>query len=188
MSEIFLILSHDIKPLCCRSCPAAVCSRRPLCSCTVRTWCLQMPSWSSVRGRRVTATRGTAKTVTAPSCWSTPALATRTGCFSTGGWRRASAVRSARRASARGVLKVSSKDFPCDDYLCVCSVPKCPIGMKYSECTKSCSTTCHSLNIQEVCKDECVDGCTCPGNPKRPASRPLRLFVCLSVCLSCMLL
>ncbi|XP_028306519.1 von Willebrand factor isoform X2 [Gouania willdenowi] len=40
--------------------------------------------------------------------------------------------------------------------------PKCPIGMQYNECTKSCSTTCHSLNIQEVCKEECVDGCTCP--------------------------
>jgi len=37
--------------------------------------------------------------------------------------------------------------------------------MQYSECTKSCSTTCHSLNIQEVCKEECVDGCTCPGKP-----------------------
>ncbi|XP_027128551.1 von Willebrand factor [Larimichthys crocea] len=40
--------------------------------------------------------------------------------------------------------------------------PKCPFGMQYSECTKSCSTTCHSLNIQEVCKEECMDGCTCP--------------------------
>ncbi|XP_061898581.1 von Willebrand factor [Entelurus aequoreus] len=40
--------------------------------------------------------------------------------------------------------------------------PKCPVGMHYSECTKFCSTTCHSLNIQEVCKEECVDGCTCP--------------------------
>ncbi|XP_071393775.1 von Willebrand factor [Centroberyx affinis] len=40
--------------------------------------------------------------------------------------------------------------------------PKCPIGMQYSECSKSCSTTCQSLNIQEVCKEECVDGCTCP--------------------------
>lgn len=49
-------------------------------------------------------------------------------------------------------------------YVSVCSVPKCPIGMQYSECTKSCSTNCHSLNIQEVCKEECVDGCTCPGN------------------------
>lgn len=51
--------------------------------------------------------------------------------------------------------------------ICVFSswtVPKCPIGMQYSECTKSCSTNCHSLNIQEVCKEECVDGCTCPGN------------------------
>ncbi|TKS73397.1 von Willebrand factor [Collichthys lucidus] len=41
-------------------------------------------------------------------------------------------------------------------------LPKCPFGMQYSECTKSCSTTCHSLNIQEVCKEECMDGCTCP--------------------------
>ncbi|XP_034032461.1 von Willebrand factor [Thalassophryne amazonica] len=40
--------------------------------------------------------------------------------------------------------------------------PKCPTGMQYSECIKSCSTTCQSLNIQEVCKEECVDGCTCP--------------------------
>uniref|UniRef100_M3ZNL1 von Willebrand factor n=1 Tax=Xiphophorus maculatus TaxID=8083 RepID=M3ZNL1_XIPMA len=44
-----------------------------------------------------------------------------------------------------------------------CNSPKCPIGMQYSECAKPCSTTCHSLNIQEVCKEECVDGCTCPG-------------------------
>ncbi|CAL8262169.1 unnamed protein product [Merluccius merluccius] len=42
--------------------------------------------------------------------------------------------------------------------------PKCPIGMQYSECSKSCSTTCQSLNIQEVCKEECVDGCTCPAD------------------------
>uniref|UniRef100_A0A8C7KH73 von Willebrand factor n=1 Tax=Oncorhynchus kisutch TaxID=8019 RepID=A0A8C7KH73_ONCKI len=40
--------------------------------------------------------------------------------------------------------------------------PRCPIGMHYSECSRSCSTTCQSLNIQEVCKDECVDGCSCP--------------------------
>lgn len=86
---------HNIKRVCCRSCPAAVCSRPPLCSCTVRTWCLQRRSWNSVRRRRVTATRRMPKTVTAPSCWSTPAPATHTGYFSTDGWRRASAVRSA---------------------------------------------------------------------------------------------
>ncbi|XP_045071548.1 von Willebrand factor-like [Coregonus clupeaformis] len=34
--------------------------------------------------------------------------------------------------------------------------------MHYSECSRSCSTTCQSLNIQEVCKEECVDGCSCP--------------------------
>lgn len=55
-------------------------------------------------------------------------------------------------------------------------VPKCPIGMQYSECTKSCSTTCHSLNIQEVCKEDCVDGCRCPGNFSLAASRPLCHF------------
>ncbi|XP_062861316.1 von Willebrand factor [Trichomycterus rosablanca] len=39
--------------------------------------------------------------------------------------------------------------------------PKCPIGMQYSECSPSCSTSCQSLNIHEVCEDQCVDGCTC---------------------------
>lgn len=61
--------------------------------------------------------------------------------------------------------------------------PKCPIGMQYSECTKSCSTTCHSLNIQEVCKEECVDGCTCPGNltSTAPSFTPcLCVFTCNS--------
>ncbi|XP_034144185.1 von Willebrand factor isoform X2 [Esox lucius] len=40
--------------------------------------------------------------------------------------------------------------------------PRCPVGMQYKECARSCSTTCQSLNIQEVCNEECVDGCTCP--------------------------
>ncbi|KAL0968924.1 hypothetical protein UPYG_G00273790, partial [Umbra pygmaea] len=40
--------------------------------------------------------------------------------------------------------------------------PRCPVGMQYKECARSCSTTCQSLNIQEVCKEDCVDGCTCP--------------------------
>ncbi|KAL2092952.1 hypothetical protein ACEWY4_010264 [Coilia grayii] len=40
--------------------------------------------------------------------------------------------------------------------------PKCPIGMEYSVCAQSCSTTCQSLNIPEVCREECVDGCNCP--------------------------
>ncbi|KAG7456027.1 hypothetical protein MATL_G00247310 [Megalops atlanticus] len=40
--------------------------------------------------------------------------------------------------------------------------PRCPVGMQYSECISPCSTTCQSLNIQEVCKEECVDGCSCP--------------------------
>ncbi|XP_030587138.1 von Willebrand factor [Archocentrus centrarchus] len=56
--------------------------------------------------------------------------------------------------------------------------PKCPIGMQYSECTKSCSTTCHSLNIQEVCKEECVDGCTCPVGKVLDGNRCVEVSQC----------
>ncbi|NP_001265809.1 von Willebrand factor precursor [Oryzias latipes] len=56
--------------------------------------------------------------------------------------------------------------------------PKCPIGMQYSECTKSCSTTCHSLNIQEVCKDECMDGCTCPAGKVLDGNRCVEVSEC----------
>lgn len=59
--------------------------------------------------------------------------------------------------------------------------PKCPIGMKYSECTKSCSTTCHSLNIQEVCKEECVDGCTCPVGKVLDGNRCVEVSECSCV-------
>uniref|UniRef100_A0A673AE74 von Willebrand factor n=1 Tax=Sphaeramia orbicularis TaxID=375764 RepID=A0A673AE74_9TELE len=59
--------------------------------------------------------------------------------------------------------------------------PKCPIGMKYSECTKSCSTTCHSLNIQEVCKDECIDGCTCPVGKVLDGNRCVEVSQCSCV-------
>ncbi|XP_072241877.1 von Willebrand factor [Leuresthes tenuis] len=56
--------------------------------------------------------------------------------------------------------------------------PKCPIGMQYSECTKSCSTTCHSLNIQEVCKEACVDGCTCPVGKVLDGNRCVEVSQC----------
>ncbi|KAK9516736.1 hypothetical protein VZT92_024651 [Zoarces viviparus] len=59
--------------------------------------------------------------------------------------------------------------------------PKCPIGMQYSECTKSCSTTCHNLNIQEVCKDECVDGCTCPVGKVLDGNRCVEVSQCSCV-------
>ncbi|GAA6225493.1 von Willebrand factor-like [Lates japonicus] len=59
--------------------------------------------------------------------------------------------------------------------------PKCPIGMQYSECTKSCSTTCHSLNIQEVCKEECVDGCTCPVGKVLDGNRCVEVSQCSCV-------
>ncbi|XP_035498752.2 von Willebrand factor isoform X2 [Scophthalmus maximus] len=59
--------------------------------------------------------------------------------------------------------------------------PKCPIGMQYSECTKSCSTNCHSLNIQEVCKEECVDGCTCPVGKVLDGNRCVEVSQCSCV-------
>ncbi|KAM6438314.1 von Willebrand factor [Rhynochetos jubatus] len=40
--------------------------------------------------------------------------------------------------------------------------PRCPVGMEYKECVSPCATTCQSLNINEVCHGQCVDGCSCP--------------------------
>ncbi|XP_029010472.1 LOW QUALITY PROTEIN: von Willebrand factor [Betta splendens] len=59
--------------------------------------------------------------------------------------------------------------------------PKCPVGMQYSECTRPCSTTCHSLNIQEVCKEECVDGCTCPVGKVLDGDRCVEVSQCSCV-------
>ncbi|XP_075998087.1 von Willebrand factor [Genypterus blacodes] len=56
--------------------------------------------------------------------------------------------------------------------------PKCPIGMQYGECTKSCSTTCQSLNIQEVCKEDCADGCTCPVGKVLDGNRCVEVSQC----------
>ncbi|XP_067090003.1 von Willebrand factor [Osmerus mordax] len=59
--------------------------------------------------------------------------------------------------------------------------PRCPIGMQYSECSKSCSTTCQSLNIQEVCKEECVDGCSCPVGKVLDGERCVEVSQCSCV-------
>nr|XP_009936779.1 PREDICTED: von Willebrand factor [Opisthocomus hoazin] len=40
--------------------------------------------------------------------------------------------------------------------------PRCPVGMEYKECVSPCVKTCQSLNINEVCHGQCVDGCSCP--------------------------
>ncbi|CAH2276180.1 von Willebrand factor [Pelobates cultripes] len=40
--------------------------------------------------------------------------------------------------------------------------PQCPFGMEYNECVSPCIKTCQSLGINEVCKEKCIDGCTCP--------------------------
>ena len=44
------------------------------------------------------------------------------------------------------------------------SGPDCPAGMEYKECVSPCHRTCRSLSITEVCREQCVDGCSCPGN------------------------
>lgn len=44
------------------------------------------------------------------------------------------------------------------------SGPACPAGMEYKECVSPCPRTCQSLHINEVCQEQCVDGCSCPGN------------------------
>ncbi|KAG9491060.1 hypothetical protein GDO78_006427 [Eleutherodactylus coqui] len=40
--------------------------------------------------------------------------------------------------------------------------PQCPHGMIYKECVSPCVKSCQGLNINEVCQEQCVDGCTCP--------------------------
>ncbi|XP_053319540.1 von Willebrand factor [Spea bombifrons] len=40
--------------------------------------------------------------------------------------------------------------------------PQCPPGMEYNECVTPCVKTCQSLDINEVCQEQCLDGCSCP--------------------------
>ncbi|XP_056621756.1 von Willebrand factor [Triplophysa dalaica] len=56
--------------------------------------------------------------------------------------------------------------------------PKCPVGMEYSDCTSACSTSCQSLNIQEVCKEQCVDGCNCPAGKVLDGERCVDVSQC----------
>ncbi|CAL8374175.1 unnamed protein product [Arctogadus glacialis] len=80
----------------------------------------------------------------------------------------------ARTCHAHGVLL----DGWLEETACT---PKCPIGMQYSACSKSCSTTCQSLNIQEVCKEQCVDGCTCPAGRVLDGARCVEVSQCSCV-------
>ncbi|RXM34883.1 von Willebrand factor [Acipenser ruthenus] len=61
----------------------------------------------------------------------------------------------ARTCAQRGVIL---RGWPAESH---CS-PRCPFGMQYNECTSPCSHTCQSLNISDVCKEGCGDGCSCP--------------------------
>uniref|UniRef100_A0A9J8CX21 von Willebrand factor n=1 Tax=Cyprinus carpio carpio TaxID=630221 RepID=A0A9J8CX21_CYPCA len=56
--------------------------------------------------------------------------------------------------------------------------PKCPIGMEYSDCTPTCSSSCQNINIQEVCKEECVDGCNCPAGKVLDGDRCVDVSQC----------
>ncbi|XP_041111290.1 von Willebrand factor-like [Polyodon spathula] len=61
----------------------------------------------------------------------------------------------ARTCAQRGVIL---KGWPAESH---CR-PQCPFGMEYNECISPCSHTCQSLHINEVCKEGCSDGCSCP--------------------------
>ncbi|XP_072418254.1 von Willebrand factor [Chiloscyllium punctatum] len=37
----------------------------------------------------------------------------------------------------------------------------CPTGMEYRACVPACEQTCRSLNINQLCHEQCMDGCTC---------------------------
>uniref|UniRef100_UPI00398F30FB von Willebrand factor n=1 Tax=Pristiophorus japonicus TaxID=55135 RepID=UPI00398F30FB len=38
---------------------------------------------------------------------------------------------------------------------------KCPTGMEYQVCVPACARTCRSLNINQLCHEQCMDGCIC---------------------------
>ncbi|XP_067860893.1 von Willebrand factor [Heptranchias perlo] len=38
---------------------------------------------------------------------------------------------------------------------------KCPTGMEYQACVPVCAQTCRSLNINQLCHEKCMDGCSC---------------------------
>lgn len=77
-------------------------------------------------------------------------------------WRQGSRPRGPKYSVACEVLHGGS----CPGETPELSVPgpACPAGMEYKECVSPCTRTCQSLKINEVCQEQCVDGCSCPGN------------------------
>ncbi|KAM4037233.1 von Willebrand factor [Anomaloglossus baeobatrachus] len=49
--------------------------------------------------------------------------------------------------------------------------PQCPHGMVYNECVSPCVKSCQSLDINEVCQEQCTDGCSCPEGKVLDGSR-----------------
>ncbi|NP_001243217.1 von Willebrand factor precursor [Xenopus tropicalis] len=56
--------------------------------------------------------------------------------------------------------------------------PLCPFGMEYNECVSPCVKTCQSLNINEVCQEQCIDGCSCPDGKVLDGDRCIPVFEC----------
>lgn len=59
--------------------------------------------------------------------------------------------------------------------------PACPAGMEYQACVSPCTRTCQSLQIQEGCMEDCVDGCTCPERQLLDAGRCVESSECSCV-------
>ncbi|KAM4748779.1 von Willebrand factor [Rhinophrynus dorsalis] len=56
--------------------------------------------------------------------------------------------------------------------------PQCPYGMEYNECVSPCVKTCQSLNINEVCQEQCIDGCSCPDGKVLDGDRCIEASEC----------
>uniref|UniRef100_A0A8C5MCI6 von Willebrand factor n=1 Tax=Leptobrachium leishanense TaxID=445787 RepID=A0A8C5MCI6_9ANUR len=60
-------------------------------------------------------------------------------------------------------------------------VPQCPFGMEYNACVSPCAKTCQSLDINELCQEQCVDGCTCPEGKVLDGDRCIDISECSCV-------
>ncbi|KAG8438864.1 hypothetical protein GDO86_005162 [Hymenochirus boettgeri] len=77
----------------------------------------------------------------------------------------------ARMCAQHGVI---TKSWPLNT---MCK-PQCPYGMEYNECVSPCVRTCQSLNINEVCQEQCIDGCSCPDGEVLDGDRCVLLSQC----------
>nr|XP_031300131.1 von Willebrand factor [Camelus dromedarius]XP_031300132.1 von Willebrand factor [Camelus dromedarius] len=59
--------------------------------------------------------------------------------------------------------------------------PACPAGMEYRECVSPCTRTCRSPPVSEACREQCVDGCSCPEGQLLDGSRCVESTECSCV-------